>query len=245
YGPASFDPESQDLRFYPIFEKLALIDFAFSLVSRENLATPLPIGWQKDYDYQSPRLLKALEAGRSGDLQPPRELDWPSDPSSLAAMLTRSLPDRDQACADDDGPWPPQSYEGARSLIFRLRDCHDRDFSHWRPHQQLMEITWARIASSDLAATVEYGWTLAPQATNAAPATPITPITPITRIAPSIRAPETPRIVADLKPTAITAVERAVRRPTPRLRAWKPRVLIPALGALAALAVPAFVGDPT
>ena len=56
YGPADFDPDSSGLRLYPTFARLALIDFAFSLVSRENLATPLPIGWQKDYDYQSPRL---------------------------------------------------------------------------------------------------------------------------------------------------------------------------------------------
>ena len=62
-------------------------------MSRESLTTALPIGWQTDYDYQSPRLLHALEAGRRGDLQPTRQLDWRCDMYSLGAMLKRYLPD--------------------------------------------------------------------------------------------------------------------------------------------------------
>ena len=104
-----------------------MIDFAFSLVSRENLATPLPIGWQKDYDYQSPRLLKALDAGRNGDLQPTKELDWRCDLYSLAAMLKRYLPG--EAAGRRHG-MDTQRYDDARTLIFRLRDCHDRDLPH-------------------------------------------------------------------------------------------------------------------
>ena len=61
-GPAEFDPVAPEERLFPMFGKLRLIDFAFSLVSGESLPTPLPIGWQQDYDYQSPRLLHALEA---------------------------------------------------------------------------------------------------------------------------------------------------------------------------------------
>ena len=89
YAPASFDPDSHELWLRPVFSQLALIDFAFALVSREQLDTPLPIGWQKEYDYQSPRLLAALEAGRDGELQATRELDWRCDMYSLAAMLKR------------------------------------------------------------------------------------------------------------------------------------------------------------
>ena len=88
YAPADFDPDSSNLRAAARCSRnLALIDFAFALISRESLTTPLPIGWQKDYDYQSPRLLAALEAGRNGDLQRTRELDWRCDMYSLAAML--------------------------------------------------------------------------------------------------------------------------------------------------------------
>ncbi len=53
----------------------------------------MPIAAQPDYDYQSPRLLHALEAGRDGDLAPTRQLDWRCDLFSLAAMLWRYLPD--------------------------------------------------------------------------------------------------------------------------------------------------------
>ena len=69
-GPADFDPDAPDIPLFPVFRQLALIDFAFSLVSRESLTAPLPIGWQREYDYQSPRLLKALEDGHDGDLRP-------------------------------------------------------------------------------------------------------------------------------------------------------------------------------
>jgi hypothetical protein len=40
YAPASFDPDSSDLELRPVFAQLALIDFAFALVSRESLTTP-------------------------------------------------------------------------------------------------------------------------------------------------------------------------------------------------------------
>ena len=38
YGPPSFDPDAGDA-LYPVFQKLALIDFAFSVVSGEKLST--------------------------------------------------------------------------------------------------------------------------------------------------------------------------------------------------------------
>ena len=99
YSPSSSIRTPADLALQPVFGQLALIDFAFALISRASLTTPLPIGWQKDYDYQSPRLLAALEAGRNGDLQPTRELDWRCDLYSLAAMLKRYLPERDARTA--------------------------------------------------------------------------------------------------------------------------------------------------
>ncbi len=93
FAPANFDPDAAGEALRPSFNQLALIDFAFSLVSGENLTAPLPIGRQVEYDYQSPRLLAALDAGHGGDLRPTRELDWRCDIYSLAAMLDRYLPD--------------------------------------------------------------------------------------------------------------------------------------------------------
>ena len=238
YGPANFDPDSFG-RLYPIFGRLALIDFAFSLVSRENLSTPLPIGWQKDYDYQSPRLLKALDAGHNGDLQPTKDLDWRCDLYSLAAMLKRYLPG--EAPCEETG-WTPKHYDDARAFIFRLRECHDRDLPHWRPHQQLMDFTGARIGQNDLAASLNYGWELARGVTTRAPASPITPMT---RIVPSIRAAEAVRIATQIVvPTAITPLRGVVRAPPARRSLWRATVLAPVIVALVALAAPPFIGEP-
>jgi serine/threonine protein kinase len=250
YGPANFDPEGST-RLYPIFQRLALIDFAFSLVSRENLSTPLPIGWQKDYDYQSPRLLRALDAGRNGDLQPTKELDWRCDLYSLAAMLKRYLPSEDPG---GETGWTPQRFDDARTLIFRVRECHDRDNPHFRPHEQLMDFAGARLAKVDLAASLNYGWVLARAATTDGAASPITPMTRIApstraseplRIAPSIRAAEPIRTATpNMVPTAVTAVRGGARTTARRRRVWTATVLAPAIVALAALAAPSFIGDP-
>ena len=238
YGPTNFEPDSAD-RLYPAFPRLALIDFAFSLVSRENLSTPLPIGWQKDYDYQSPRLLKALDAGRNGDLQPTKDLDWRCDLYSLAAMLKRYLPSE---APGDDTAWTRERYDDARTLIFRLRECHDRDLPHWRPHQQLIEFTGARVAEVDLIASLDGGWTLAHDITTDSGASPVTPLT---RIAPSIRTVQPPRITTRVVvPTAVTAVHDVPRVKAPKRPLWRAAVLVPVVGAIAALAAPTFVGDP-
>jgi serine/threonine protein kinase len=250
YGPANFDPDGS-ARLYPIFQRLALIDFAFSLVSRENLSTPLPIGWQKDYDYQSPRLLRALDAGRNGDLQPTKELDWRCDLYSLAAMLKRYLPSEDPG---GETGWTPERFDDARTLIFRVRECHDRDNPNWRPHEQLMDFAGTRLAKVDLAASLNYGWVLARAATTDRAASPITPMTRIApstragepiRIAPSIRAAEPIRIATRIiVPTAVTAVRGGARTPGRRRRVWTATVLAPAIVALAALAAPSYLGDP-
>jgi len=220
YGPANFDPDGS-ARIYPIFQRLALIDFAFSLVSRENLSTPLPIGWQKDYDYQSPRLLKALDAGRNGDLQPTKELDWRCDLYSLAAMLKRYLPSEDPG---GDTGWTPERFDDARTLIFRVRECHDRDNLHWRPHEQLMDFAGARLAKVDLAASLNYGWTLARAATADGAASPITPMT---RIAPSIHVAEPIRIAPSIHVAEPFRIDPSIHaaepiRIAPSIRAAEP-----------------------
>jgi hypothetical protein len=214
YGPAEFDADAPANRLHPEFGRLALIDFAFSLVSRESLAMPLPIGWQKDYDYQSPRLLRALDAGRNGDLEPTKELDWRCDLYSLAAMLRRYLPADGRAHEDArETGWTAKRYGDARTLIFRLRDSHDRDFPHWRPHPQLMDYTSARLDARDLAASLAEGWTLARDTAPAGIATPMTPITPMTRVAPVIRTVRRARTV--MQPAPSMVVGEATRSSAP------------------------------
>ena len=123
-GPADFDPYTPGRLLTPQFDRIALIDFAFSLVSGESLDSALPIGRQADFDYQSPRLLHALAAGSRGDLTPTRQLDWRCDIFSLAAMLRRYLP-------DPEGPlgsgWTSGGHAQARALVRRLLEVHDAD----------------------------------------------------------------------------------------------------------------------
>ena len=102
FDPTDYNPRAPGQLLSPRFEQIALIDFAFSLVSGETLTRALPIARQHDYVYQSPRLLQALEAGSRGDLLPTRQLDWRCDVFSLAAMLRRYLPDPE---APLEGTW--------------------------------------------------------------------------------------------------------------------------------------------
>ena len=253
YAPASFDPDSSDLKLRPVFAQLALIDFAFALVSRESLTTPLPLGWQKEYDYQSPRLLAALEAGRNGELQLTRELDWRCDMYSLAAMLKRHLPDESlvlqSACA---AGWTTERYDAAQAFILRIRDCHDGEFPAQRPHAALIEQSGARLAEPELALSLERGWTLAREASvsaaSASPLTPVTRLAPVTVLAPPIHVTRSGRITAvtvvadtkDSQTAAQHAVAEAPRMAQPQ-RARHTRGPVAAAAVIATWAVAAVV----
>ena len=184
-GPASFDSDAPGERLHPLFGQLTLIDFAFALVSGEALTQPLPIGWQREYDYQSPRLLKALEEGRNGDLQLTRQLDWRCDMYSLAAMLKRYLPEEGAVRQSATTGWAAERYDAAKSLILALREHHDRDAPQSHPHAALINTTGARLREKDLASSLASGWTLA-RDVDVIPAS-ASPLTPMTRLAPSIR----------------------------------------------------------
>ena len=216
-GPADFDPDAPELPLYPMFGQLALIDFAFALVSRETLTTPLPIGWQREYDYQSPRLLKALEDGRDGDLRATRELDWRCDMYSLAAMLKRYLPDEEMAHRPERATgWTSERYDAAKGLILTLREHHDRDAPLLHPHLELINATGARLRESELARSLATGWVLARDA-SVAPAG-ASPLTPMTRLAPSIRVFVTPRNRAAMntQTTVVSPGEASVAVLTPK-----------------------------
>src|SRR5439155_18420364 len=126
--------------------------------------------------------------------------------------------------------------------IFRLRECHDRDIPQWRPHQQLLDITGARIGESDLVISLDHGWELARDATASGAASPITPMT---RIAPSIRAVEPARLATHIViPTAVTAVRGRTPAPARRGARWRASALAPSIAALVAFAAPSLMGDP-
>ncbi len=179
-GPAGFDPrEGGERSLHPRFEDLTLIDFAFSLVSGERLKSALPIAAQPDYEYQSPRLLQALEVGRSGDLGMTRHLDWRCDFFSLAAMLWRYLPEIEHAT---DRAWTKARHAKASALVRRLIEVHDVELPLVRPHAQLITLCDETLAAPDLKQSLQRGWTLAWDAAAPQRAAP----TPITRIAPPL-----------------------------------------------------------
>jgi hypothetical protein len=261
YAPASFDPDSPELWLRPVFSQLALIDFAFALVSREQLDTPLPIGWQKEYDYQSPRLLAALEAGRDGELQATRELDWRCDMYSLAAMLKRYLPD-DGALrqAEQAAGWDPERFEAAKALILAIREAHDAELPGdpvERPHRTLLELTARRLREEDLQLSLERGWTLAREAsvsTSSSPTTPVTRVVPITPLATPIHVARSGRVTAVtvIAPSVAPPAQQAVAalapahteaRPPRRVRRAAAVAVIVALGALGAGAALWSLGD--
>ena len=162
-----------------------MIDFAFSLVSGERLQSALPIAAQRDYAYQSPRLLHALEAGRDGDLAPTRQLDWRCDFFSLAAMLRRYLPELDDPSSRE---WTQSLHARARAFVRRLIDAHDADLPTTRPHAELIALASESMALPNLKRSLERGWNLAIEASAAANAAP----TPVTRVALPLLTPVAP-----------------------------------------------------
>lgn len=227
--PADFDPRRSDQPLKPRFEALALIDFAFSLVHGDPLAAPLPLARQPDYDYQSPRLLAALEASRRGDLAPTRRLDWRCDVYSLAALLQRYLPDRR---APLEAGWDLPRLGAARSFVRRLLEVHDATLpaaSARRPHAELIAQATRALDEPALAASLRRGWTLASDALFARDPSP----TPITRIAPPMA------VAAGFGPapvSASTAPVATAKEATAPLRAGWSMAL--ALAAAAAVAIP-------
>jgi hypothetical protein len=229
-GPREFDHAAEGQRMFPVFRKLALIDFAFSLVSGETLPTALPIGWQKDYDYQSPRLLHALEAGRHGDLEPTEALDWRCDMYSLAAMLKRYLPGEERLYEPGQWHgWTATRHAAAKSLILRIREAHDRDPASRRPHADFLNHTSAQLCDAELVESLERGWMLARDAQTIM--APVTPLTPITRLAPPIRIVVPPRESTVVASASMALPER------PRLSRTRHVLLAAAAVVVAAIGV--------
>ena len=203
FGPRDFDPDAPGhVAVIRSSAQLALIDFAFSLVSRESLTAPLPIGWQQDYDYQSPRLLEALEAGHDGDLRPTRELDWRCDIYSLAAML-EALPAGRRSRRESAGTaatgWTGERYDAAKALILTLRDHHDRDAPQRLPHQTLIDThRRAAGASATSRGRSTAGWTLA-RDVSVAPSRRVAAHADDADRAPDTRVPQPARARGDLR----------------------------------------------
>ncbi len=160
----------------PRVKALALIDVAFSLVSEIDVPGPLPLLKHPSYDYQSPRLLHALEEGRRGSLAATRALDWRCDFFSLAAMLWRYLPEIDDAPGSG---WTDERHAQATEFVQQLLDVHGGSLPTLWPHRQLIALATLRLRDPDLQAALQAGCTFDPERNLPLDAEP----TPPTRIA--------------------------------------------------------------
>ena len=205
-GPAGFDPHAADATLHARFDELALIDFAFSLVSGEPLQSALPIAHQSDYEYQSPRLLRALDAGRFGNLAPTRELDWRADLFSLAAMLWRYLPEIE---GGTPAGWSAKRHAKARALVRRLVEAHDAEPTGVRPHAEFIASASDMLDQAELRESLQRGWQLAARSD----ARGWISSTPVTRIALPVAA-STGEEVARAVPTSTLPTADAVAAET-------------------------------
>lgn len=160
------------------FARLAFIDFAFSLLATEPLATSLPLVAETGKRYQSRRFLQALDPARSGDLGPLNALDWRCDLYSLSAMLRLYRP-----AASATLPylgWTAERHEHAEALLAALDEAHVREAAASWPHEALIEMCEAGMQEPDLVDSLIQGFTLAPVD---APR-PVVPSTLLTDLAP-------------------------------------------------------------
>lgn len=137
------------------FDGLTFIDFAFAVFTGEAPEQPLPIAPELRHDYQSPRLLDALEAGRRGDSLPAGRLDWRCDLFSFAAMLWLYLPEPEEALASG---WTAERHAQAGLYVRRLLDEHNADLPEQRPHAELAALAAKVLSAPELLDSLQRGW---------------------------------------------------------------------------------------
>src|SRR5436190_1574512 len=202
WAPAGAGHPRAGQRLAPGIKALALIDVALSLVPEVDLPGPLPLLREPDYEYQSPRLLHALEEGRRGSLAATRALDWRCDFYSLAAMLWRYLPEFDDAPGSG---WNAERHAEAQEFVQQLLDVHNAPPTiHW-PHRHLIGLATVRLGDPDLQAAVQAGCTFDPERDIPLDAEP----TPPTRIADYVPRP------VDVDPTVAADDGRVASAPIP------------------------------
>ena len=155
WGEPGADHPVYGQRLLPRFDRLTLIDVAFSLLPGVELPAALPLACQHDYEYQSPRLLQALDDGRYGDLTATRALDWRCDFFSLAAMLWRYLPEPRQSARCG---WTTEGYAAATDFVRQLVGA-DAAEPEPRPHRTLIALAEKHLGAPDLVAALASGCT--------------------------------------------------------------------------------------
>ena len=165
----------------PRFDEIALIDFAFSLVSGERLDIAAADRAARPTTTTSRRACcRRSRPGAPATSRPTRQLDWRCDLFSLAAMLWRYLPEPEDTTAgalDADAP-----RQGARAGAPAASKRTMPSLPTLRPHAELIALASEPLAQPGLRESLQRGWTLALDSGVAAAASP----TPVTRIAAPI-----------------------------------------------------------
>ena len=186
------------------FDELALIDFAFCAIHGEASPRPLPLRRETAHEYQSPRLVEALEAGRRGDLGPTRALDWRCDLFSLAALLWLYLPEPDEP---GGAGWSDERRGQATVLVRRLLDEHDAALPARRPHGGLIELAATPLADPALEKALARGWTFEARRDDSAAAW----AAPLTRVAAAEMGETRAEPAARSSPRSTRSRSRAMR----------------------------------
>jgi hypothetical protein len=196
----------------PDFEALALIDVAFSLLPGVQLPDAVPVAREPGYEYQSPRLVQALEEGRRGNLVPTLELDWRCDMFSLAAMLWRYLPELDDAAGTG---WTTPRHASATSFVRQLLEIHAEPASAARPHRALIGQAALQLADPQLAAALQAGSSFDPDRAwpNGAEASPLTRVVPMPATRPAARARREPTFATPGAASVATPTTAPFARP--------------------------------
>jgi serine/threonine protein kinase len=179
YAPNPFPGEGQKIHLE--FEKLKLIDFAFSIAHAIPLTQILVINPDERVPYQSELLISALRSDRrSGSPNAVQQLDYRVDLFSLGYMAEK-ISAAGLDCAP--GPGDIRAMEDVRSFVQRLKDFDSAPNSGPLPHDGLIaEIDRLLVATAGLSESLEFKvdgeWT-AEEMTQGGAATRKTPLTPV------------------------------------------------------------------
>jgi TPR repeat protein len=179
YAPYPIPGEGQRIRLE--FEKLKLIDFAFSVAHAIPLTQILVINPDERLPYQSELLIAALRSDRrSGSPNAVQQLDFRVDLFSLGYMAEK-LSAAGLACLA--GPGGVRVRDDIRSLVQQLKAFDSAPNAGPLPHDGLIaEIDSLLLASAGLCASPEFNvdgeWTAEEMAQGRGPGrkTPLTPV---------------------------------------------------------------------
>ena len=179
YAPHPYPGEGRKIHLE--FEKLKLIDFAFSVAHAIPLTQILVINPDERVPYQSELLISALRSDRrSGSPNAVQQLDYRVDLFSLGYMAEK-ISAAGLACAP--GPGDLRVMEGVHSFVQRLKAFDSAPNSGPLPHDGLIaEIDRLLVETAGHAESLEFTvngeWT-AEEMTQGGAATRKTPLTPV------------------------------------------------------------------